>query len=175
MAELSVDNMKPQIHTLLAKLKPQIILHDITHHWTSSIASPLGVKTLYFSVFSAHAFAYLMVPSRTKFLQFPPVGFPDSSSSLDPYEAGHSQYIFKSFYGGPCVYERVVPCMRDCDAIVCKSASEMEGAYIDYLSSQYGKPVLLTGPLVQGPLTTGELHPPLDVLHRFPLFMFMFF
>ncbi|KAK1307407.1 Anthocyanidin 3-O-glucosyltransferase [Acorus calamus] len=161
MAELlkiAVDDMKPQIHTLLTKLKPQIILHDFTHHWMSSIASPIGVKTLYFSVFSAHAFAYLMVPSRTKSLQFPPIGFPHSSSSLDPYEAEHLQYIFKSFYGGPSVYDRVVSCMRDCDAIVCKSASEMEGGYIDYLSSQYGKPVLLTGPLVQG-LPTGELDP----------------
>ncbi|KAK1259939.1 Anthocyanidin 3-O-glucosyltransferase [Acorus gramineus] len=170
MAELlkiAVDDMKPQIHTLLTKLKPQIILHDFTHHWMSSVASPLGIKTLYFCVFSAHASAYVMVPSRRDTpkpsdLQVAPPDFLGDSSlvqSLDPHEAAHIFYVFKSFYGGPSVYERGVSCMRDCDAIVCKSSSEMEGPYIDCLSAQYDKPVLLTGPLVQDPPPTGELDP----------------
>ncbi|KAK1283301.1 Anthocyanidin 3-O-glucosyltransferase [Acorus calamus] len=162
LLKLAVDAMKPQLHDILSVHKPHIILHDFSHHWMSSVASPLGVKTLFFSVFSALSSAFLTVPDRRDSdLRLPPPGFPTSSSikSIDPHEASDMRYVFMSFHGGPSVYDRVTQSMRDCDAIVCKSCREMEGPFIDYLSNRYGKPVLLTGPLVQDPAREGGLDP----------------
>ncbi|RVW18088.1 UDP-glycosyltransferase 79B9 [Vitis vinifera] len=44
--------------------------------------------------------------------------------------------------------------MKCCDAISIRTCHEIEGAFCDYLASQYGKPVLLTGPVLPKPLPT---------------------
>ncbi|XP_077212292.1 anthocyanidin-3-O-glucoside rhamnosyltransferase-like [Tasmannia lanceolata] len=166
MAELlkkAVDNMTPQISTLLPQLKPHIIFHDFAHQWLPSIASPLGIKTLFFSVFAAVSSAYLMNPARLLTasgqtptagdLKYPPPGFPSGDSSiisLKTFIARDFTYVFENF-GGPSVFDRVVACKKNCSAIVIKSCLEMEGPYIKFVETQYGKPVLLAGPVVPDP------------------------
>ncbi|KAJ8634336.1 hypothetical protein MRB53_027672 [Persea americana] len=164
MAELlkkTIDAMKPQMAALLSSLRPHFILFDFGVNWLPSVAAPLQIKTLFFSVFSALSTAYATVPVRLSppshnpptvdDLKLPPPGFPASTSTarLSTHEARDLTYIYKRF-DGPSVFERVVACMEGCTGIVMKTCMEMEAAYVNFVQTQYRKPVLLAGPVVAG-------------------------
>ena len=88
-----------------------------------------------------------------------PAGYPAASplTSAPPQLQGPALvYPYTSFHGMPCVYDRVVAGVEGSAGIVMKTCREMEGPYIDYISSQFGKPVLLAGPVVPEP-PQGEL------------------
>ncbi|XP_065873364.1 anthocyanidin-3-O-glucoside rhamnosyltransferase-like [Euphorbia lathyris] len=161
MAELlkkALDLMQPQMNSLLIQLKPHFVIFDPLLHWVPKIASELGIKTIAFSVFSAISGAYLMVPSRSQIaksgdLLKPPPGFPSTSvTSINRYEAQDLVYVYKKFNDGPSVYQRTVEAMSSSNALIVKTCNEMEGAYLDFIGNQFGKNILLTGPLVPNPV-----------------------
>ncbi|KAH7517600.1 hypothetical protein FEM48_Zijuj09G0082100 [Ziziphus jujuba var. spinosa] len=157
----TLDLIQPQIKTLLSNLKPNFVLFDFSQHWLPSLASEIGIKSLFFSMFSGIASAYITVPARLSNLQEtptvsdlkdPPLGFPESSSvRLKTFQAEDYLYMFKSFDGGPTVFNRVLAGWTGCSAIVIKSCKELDGCYLDYLKTQFQKPIFLTGPLVPEP------------------------
>ncbi|KAK9281216.1 hypothetical protein L1049_004111 [Liquidambar formosana] len=173
MAELlkqALDLMQPQIKTLLSTLKPHFIFFDFAHHWLPPLASEIGIKTLFFSVFSAISGAYITVPTRLlekktgetektpykspilEDLKKPPAGFPSTSlTSLKPFEAREFLYVFTSFDGCSTVFDRALSCFKGCTAVVIKTCSEMESPYVEYIKTQFQKPVLMSGPLVPEP------------------------
>ncbi|CAL4995424.1 unnamed protein product [Urochloa decumbens] len=163
LLKVALDGTREQVAALLADLRPDAALIDFATPWVCDVAVPLGVKVLHFSVFSAVTGAYLAVPARrlptsAGDLMSAPDGFPESSvvATVPAYQAADFTYMFTSFDGQPCVYDRVVASIKPCDAVVIKSCMEMEGGYINYLSAQFGRPVLVTGPVVPEP-PQGEL------------------
>ncbi|XP_020573860.1 anthocyanidin 3-O-glucosyltransferase-like [Phalaenopsis equestris] len=153
LLKLAVDNMQPQVAALLADLRPQLLFFDFAQPWIPSIAHPLGIKTLFFSVFSAAATAYLTVPARrnAEELAHPPTGFPTStalSAGVPAYQAADFSYIFRSFgeAGELSVYDRVLAGLTGWSALFLNM--EMESPYIHYIESQLSKPILLAGPVV---------------------------
>ncbi|XP_062077597.1 anthocyanidin-3-O-glucoside rhamnosyltransferase-like [Humulus lupulus] len=162
----AVDLMQPQIKSLLSDLKPHFIVFDFAQYWLPSLASELGIKTLFFSVFSAVSGAYNTVPARlsgvegdltVNDLKKPPMGFPQTSEiRLKTFEARDFLFLFRSFDGGPSVFDRVISGLTGCSAIIMKTCEEIEGPYLAFMKSQFRKPVMLTGPLVPEP-TSGEL------------------
>ncbi|XP_062197613.1 anthocyanidin-3-O-glucoside rhamnosyltransferase-like [Phragmites australis] len=166
LLKVAVDGTRPQVEGLLAELHPDAVVFDFANPWVCDITRPLGIKALQFSVFSAISSAYYMVPARRLHGRCPslhdlmsaPTGFPSDSvlATVPAYQAADFTYIYTSFDGQPCVYDRVVAGVEACDGIIIKTCTEMEGPYINYFSSQYGKPVLLAGPVVPEP-PQGEL------------------
>ncbi|KAF6999096.1 hypothetical protein CFC21_015167 [Triticum aestivum] len=168
LLKVAVDGTRPQVAALLAELRPDALLFDFATPWVTELAAPLRIKALQFSVFSAVSGAYLMNPARrlgaggqlptADDLTSPPAGFPPSSSitTVPAYQAADFSYVFTSFHGEPCVYDRVLAGVQASDALVIKTCFEMEGPYINYLTAQHGKPVLVTGPVVPEP-PQGEL------------------
>ncbi|KAJ0112704.1 hypothetical protein Patl1_01538 [Pistacia atlantica] len=158
----ALDLMQPQIKTLLSQLKPHFVFFDFAQNWLPQLASQLGIKSIFFSVFTSVSGAYIMVPERRNDhtiddLLKPPKGFPVTSiTSLRKFEAQDLGYVFVNFDGNPCVYDRVLDGHHSCDVIVMKTCNELEGPYVDFLRSQFQKSVLLTGPLVPEP-PSGEL------------------
>ncbi|KAL5562162.1 hypothetical protein UlMin_031909 [Ulmus minor] len=154
----AIDLMQPQIKSLLSQLKPHFVVFDFAQYWLPSIASELGINTLFFSVFSAISSAYVTVPARLNGvegkvtvgdLKKPPPGFPPSSTArLKTFEAQDFLFLFTSFDGGPRGYDRVIAGLSGSSAIIMKTCEEMEGPYLDFMKAQFKKPVLLTGPLV---------------------------
>ncbi|KAK9138950.1 hypothetical protein Sjap_009544 [Stephania japonica] len=174
LLKLALDQMEPQVRSLLGILKPHLVIHDFSHKWMGRVGGEVGFKSLLFSVFASVSSSLLMVPSRSNIKQMIqnsafddeqqlvnemkklPPGFPSTSiKSIPTYLAKDFLYVFKSF-GSPSVFDRVMGCMSSCDAIVYKSCIEMEGPYIGFIKSQYQKPVLLAGPVVPEP-PVGEL------------------
>ncbi|KAG2547705.1 anthocyanidin-3-O-glucoside rhamnosyltransferase-like [Panicum virgatum] len=170
LLKLALDGTRPEVRALLAELRPDAVLVEFATSWVCDVAAPLGAKVLYFSVFSAVSFAYFTVPARlaggqppaaltARDLMVAPAGYPAASplTSAPPQLQGPALvYPYTSFHGMPCVYDRVVAGVEGSAGIVMKTCREMEGPYIDYISSQFGKPVLLAGPVVPEP-PQGEL------------------
>ncbi|XP_072958091.1 anthocyanidin-3-O-glucoside rhamnosyltransferase-like [Typha angustifolia] len=164
LLKLALDGTKPQVSAILLDLRPDVVLIDFSHPWVASLASPLGIKTLFFSIFSAVNTAFLTVPSRASSstlssLSSPPEGFPSSSpiKSVPAYQAADFSYLFKSFNGRPSVFDSVVACIKVCDGVVLRTCLETEKIYVQYVEKQYNKKVLLAGPLVPEPPLQAEL------------------
>ncbi|CAK7338131.1 unnamed protein product [Dovyalis caffra] len=157
----ALDLMKPQIKTLLAELKPHFVFFDHFQHWIPVIASQLGIKTISYTVFSATSTSYLTVPARisekgegpsVEDLKKSPNGYPLTSlTSVKSFQARDFSIVYKSFDGGPTIYDRAVGSRVGCTAMLLKTCKEMEGPYVDFIKKQFKKPVLLTGPLVPEP------------------------
>nr|AJY59056.1 anthocyanidin 3-O-glucosyltransferase-like protein [Amaranthus tricolor] len=167
LLKLALDQMKPQVESLLLNLKPQIVLFDFAHYWLPSMAAQMNIKGVNFSVFSAVANSYLTVPSRMvvsgklpsiEDLKKPSKGFPETSSisSMKAFQARDFQYLFKSFNGGKSVFERIMNFTKACDSTIYKSCTEIEGPYLDYIQTQIGKPLILAGCFAPQP-ESGEL------------------
>ncbi|PON59350.1 UDP-glucuronosyl/UDP-glucosyltransferase [Trema orientale] len=170
--------MQPQVKALLSDLKPHFVVFDFAQHWLPALASELGIKTLFFSVFFAISSAYITVPPRlfgveggptVTDLKKPPMGFPQSSKiHLKTFEARDFLVLFSRLDGGPSGFDRVVSGLSGCTAIVIKTCEEIEGSYLDFVKAQIEKPVMLTGPLVPEP-PSGELREKWATwLSRFP-------
>ncbi|CAD6258329.1 unnamed protein product [Miscanthus lutarioriparius] len=143
LLKVALDAARPQVAALLAELRPDAVLLDFVTPWASHDAAALGIKSFHFSVFSAVAGAYLALPARrpdvagagalpsARHLMSAPAGFPASSplaaTGVPAYQAAEFTYMFTSFGGQPCVYDRVVAGIRACDGIVVKTCAEMEG------------------------------------------------
>lgn len=161
LLKVALDQMQPQIKILLKNLKPHFVLFDFAQEWLPKMADELGIKTVFYSVFVALSTAFLTCPARVQQpkvypsledMKKPPPGFPHTSvTSVKTFEAKDFLYIFKSFHGGPTLYDRVVSGLKGCSAILAKTCYQMEGPYIEYVKSQFKKPVLLLGPVVPDP------------------------
>ncbi|KAL6314690.1 hypothetical protein AAG906_027037 [Vitis piasezkii] len=149
------------MHHLLAALralKPDFLLFDFPY-WAPALASKLGIKSIYYSAVCAAALARHPVPGGQvgkdrPITAGPPPGYPSSTVVLRPHEAWMVKFLYAPFGEGVNLYQRLTTGMKCCDAISIRTCHEIEGAFCDYLASQYGKPVLLTGPVLPKPLPT---------------------
>lgn len=158
----ALDLTQPQVKSLLLELKPHYVFFDFAQHWLPKIASQLGIKSVHFSVYSAISDSYITVPSRFSHLEgtnitfedlkSPPPGYPQNSHvSLKAFEAMDFMFLFKRSGEHLTGYERVLQSLGECSFIVFKTCREIEGPYLEYIEKQFGKPVLLSGPLVPEP------------------------
>nr|QSB46686.1 glycosyltransferase [Rubia yunnanensis] len=161
LLKVALDRMQPQIKTALSQLNPHFVVFDFAQEWLPQMAAELGIKTAFYSVFVALSTAYATSPARVpatgKYptldeLRKPPPGFPKTSITwVKTFEAKDFLYLFKSFHGGATVYDRVVAGLTDCDVILAKTCTQMEGPYVEFVKQQFKKPVLLVGPGVPEP------------------------
>lgn len=157
------DLMQSEVKSILSQLKPNLVIFEHFQQWIPQIASQLGIKTVFFSVCSAISNAYLYVPSRlsgvgnqngkkptvSDLMKCPP-GFPENSSAKNMNTFAATDFMVL-FMGPLTSFERFHTSINGSSAIILKSCEEMEGPYIDYLKTQFKKPIILTGPLVPEP------------------------
>ncbi|XP_047339400.1 anthocyanidin 3-O-glucoside 2'''-O-xylosyltransferase-like [Impatiens glandulifera] len=145
----AMDMTRPEVETLLIRdLHPDLILYD-TAPWIPDI----GFKTVCYNVVSAASLAIALVPALKRpqedgeLLQ-PPPGYPSSKIVLRKHEARALSFIFTEFGSGLTFYNRITTALAKADAIAIRTCRELEGELCDYMESQYGKPMLLTGPIL---------------------------
>ncbi|QCE09792.1 UDP-glucosyl transferase 73C [Vigna unguiculata] len=158
----AMDRTERDIELLLNQLKPQIVFFDFTY-WLPSITSRLGIKSILNLIINPATISYTTVPERMNHkgtlteldLMQPPLGYPVSSIKLHAHEAKLLASMRNLEYGsGIQFYDRVYGCLTSSDAIAFKGCREIEGPYVDYLAEQFGKPVLLSGPVIPEPPNT---------------------
>jgi len=158
----AMDQTQPQVELLLTQLNPKIIFFDFAS-WMTNIAHDLGMKSFQYWIVSPATISYTLSPSRmckcTKLTKFdlikPPKGYPNSSFTLYSHEAKHLALKRNFEFGnGVLFYDRLYNGLSLCDAIGFKGCREIEGPYVDYLEQEFGKPVLLSGPVLPEPPKT---------------------
>ena len=167
----AMDKTQNDIEILLRHLKPDLVFFDFVY-WIPKLARGLGIKSLFYCIVSPITVGYNVSPSRhlnLKGREFseldlmqPPDGFPDSSSIRLHLHEGRD--FFKRRKATKCdgkviipFYDRLFTSMSECDALGFKTYREIEGEFVDYLESQFKKPVLLAGPVVPVPSTLSTL------------------
>ncbi|KAK9726599.1 hypothetical protein RND81_05G226100 [Saponaria officinalis] len=163
LLKLALDKMQPQVENILTQFQPNLVVFDFAQYWIPKLASKMGIKSIKFSVYSAVSNSYLTIPSRMadpnkppsiEALKNPPLGFPKTSiTAMKTFQAQDFMYLFKSFHGKLPVFERIMEIINSCDAIIYKSCNEIEGPYLNYLKTQFKKPILLSGIAVNQPPT----------------------
>ncbi|CAK9316191.1 unnamed protein product [Citrullus colocynthis] len=89
----------------------------------------------------------------------PPPGYPSSTIKLHSHEAKFYASMSHMRFGSDVLFfHRHFTGLCESDAIAFKSCREIEGPFVDYLMSEFKKPVLLSGPdgNIQEPTTTLE-------------------
>ncbi|KAK3173949.1 hypothetical protein Dsin_032819 [Dipteronia sinensis] len=76
----------------------------------------------------------------------PPPGFPSSMIKLSANEARRLVFATVQDFSGIPFTERQSLCLTLSDAISFKTCKEIKGPYCDHLQTQFGKPVILSGP-----------------------------
>ncbi|CAJ1978525.1 unnamed protein product [Sphenostylis stenocarpa] len=152
-----MDKTRDQVEQIIGAKQPDFIFFD-TAHWIPQIAKKLGIKSIFYSVICAASLAIVYVPARNvpkdrpitvEELSQPPEGYPSSKLVLTGPEAKLLLFISATCGEGNIrVYDRVTTAFRESDALAIRTTREMEGSICDYLGSQYGKKVLLTGPVL---------------------------
>ncbi|KAK2369822.1 cyanidin 3-O-galactoside 2''-O-xylosyltransferase FGGT1 [Trifolium repens] len=152
----AMDQTEKQIEVLLRELKPDIVFFDF-QYWLPNLTQKLGIKSLQYSIASPFSIAYFSNGPRKSQgkgltvddLKKPPSGFPDSYIKLHQHELQFLSSTRKFVFGsGEFLYDRWHIGTSSADAIGYKGCREIDGPYVEYLGSVYGKPSLLSGPLL---------------------------
>ncbi|KAK2996481.1 hypothetical protein RJ639_025727 [Escallonia herrerae] len=136
----AMDLMRDQVEESLRDLKPDMVFYDAAH-WIPELATDIGFKTVCYKVVSAASVAIALVPAR----------YPSSTVVLRGHEARALSFIALEFGSGISFYERTTTSMKQCDVIAIRTCQDVEGPMCDYIGDQYGKKVLLTGPVLPEP------------------------
>ncbi|KAI9093175.1 hypothetical protein K1719_027189 [Acacia pycnantha] len=155
----AMDRTKNHIQQLLLQLKPHIVFFDFVF-WLPNLARKLGIKSLVYWVVNPATVAYTFSPERmlqgsnlteADFMK-PPSGYPSSSIKLHSHEAKYlSRLRTLEFGSGVLFHDRVFNGLIQSDAVAFKGTTEIEGPFVDYLGNHYGKPALLSGPVIPEP------------------------
>ncbi|KAF8025839.1 hypothetical protein BT93_F2619 [Corymbia citriodora subsp. variegata] len=155
----AMDLTRPQLEVSLQAMRPDFVFYD-NAHWIPQVARPLGIRTVCYNVVSAAAIAIVLVPARKatlgkplteEELRRPPEGYPSKRVVLRGSEARSLIFVTLPFGDSITFLGRTTTAMGECDAIAMRTCQEIEGDLCAYVSSQYGKPVFLTGPVLPEP------------------------
>ncbi|KAI5662489.1 hypothetical protein M9H77_21812 [Catharanthus roseus] len=154
---VAFDSMRDQVENLLRELKPSIVFYDLAF-WIPECAASIGFKTVCYNVVSAASIAIALVPAReipknraltAEDLMEPPTGYPSSTVVLRKHEALSLLFLYRrSDDGGVSMYDRIGLSFKGANAIAIRTCNELEGPFCNYLSSQFQKPVFVTGPIL---------------------------
>lgn len=154
---IAMDKTRDQVEHTLSATNPDFVLYD-NAYWVPQIAKKLGIKTICYNVVCAASLAIALVPARNvpkdrpitvEELSQPPEGYPSSKVVLTGLEAESLMFISVPFgEDNITFYDRITSALRESDAIAIRTSREIEGNFCDYIASQYGKKVLLTGPVL---------------------------
>ncbi|XP_062104641.1 cyanidin 3-O-galactoside 2''-O-xylosyltransferase FGGT1-like [Humulus lupulus] len=157
----AMDRTENDIELLLRQLKPHFIFLDFAY-WIPKMAHRLGIKSMFYSVVTPAIIVYDLCPTayhnlngrqftETDFMK-PPPGYPDLSIYFHFHEA--REYLcMRSFkLGGDMLFiDRLFISLSNCDVIGARTCREIDGPVADYLEKEFGKPLLLSGPLIPDP------------------------
>ncbi|XP_038715502.1 cyanidin 3-O-galactoside 2''-O-xylosyltransferase FGGT1-like [Tripterygium wilfordii] len=151
----AMDHTEGDIELLFQDLKPDVVLFDVAH-WMPMLARRLGIKSVRYDITCSVMTSYVSSLARFRENKYteadlmePPSGFPSSSIKLSNREARSFAKVSVMEFGSRIRFvDRQYKCLSECDALGFKTCKEIEGPFAEYLGSQFGKPVMLSGPII---------------------------
>ncbi|CAE6129134.1 unnamed protein product [Arabidopsis arenosa] len=147
----ALDLTRDQVEAAVRALRPDLIFFDFAQ-WVPEMAKEHMIKSVSYIIVSATTIAHTHVPGGE--LGVPPPGYPSSKVFFRGNDA-HALATLSIFYKR--LYHQITTGLKNCDVIAMRTCKEIEGKFCDFLSRQYHKKVLLTGPMFPEPDTTKPL------------------
>ncbi|CAN1748314.1 UDP-glycosyltransferase 79B9 [Linum perenne] len=142
----ALDATEDQFRSILRHVRPDFVIYDATP-WIPRAAREVGTS-------SAVSAALRLVPSARivkgvtdEELGKVPPGYPSSAVGPRRDEIAKAR-VYAMEFGSISLYERIVSVIEGGDVMAMRSCWELEGKYVEYFGKQYGKRVLLTGPVL---------------------------
>ncbi|KAL8553589.1 hypothetical protein ACS0TY_002052 [Phlomoides rotata] len=147
----SLDQSFPTFSLILKNLKPDLLIYDFLQPWAPLAAKPLNIPSIIFITSSSTMSSFMFHHFKT-----PDTVFPHESIKFHDYE---SSLMNKLLEDARDEVERTrcsLGVERSTKIVLIKGFREIEGKYIDYVSSLTGKKFVPVGPLVLEPNFNGS-------------------
>ncbi|KAI3472226.1 hypothetical protein Pfo_029714 [Paulownia fortunei] len=139
---LSVDDFSD----ILADIKPDLLIYDVFQPWASLVAKEKNIPAVLFVTTSSTMTCFTL-----HHLKNPGIEFPFTKIYYRDYESSDKKRLLESA-SNPKEKDRAFEVFeRSCKIVLIKGFTDIEGKYIDYVSSLVGKKFVPVGPLVQEP------------------------
>ncbi|KAF3434450.1 hypothetical protein FNV43_RR25553 [Rhamnella rubrinervis] len=143
----AVDMATPNFSNILNSLQPHLLIYDFLPSWASGLASSMNIPAIALLTNGAAMNSFVLHEIRNKDngLEFP---FPQLLLPVE-YMKPKSSPLRESFLSRQGKDWLLNYFERSNNVILIKSLRELEGKYMDYISSSLGKKVVPVGPLVE--------------------------
>ncbi|XP_073022793.1 putative UDP-rhamnose:rhamnosyltransferase 1 [Primulina eburnea] len=152
------DRLAQPFENLMQKSVPDLILFDFAPYWIPEIGAKFGVPTVFFSVYTAAAMAFIGPPEELKtgnrrpspeHFTMPPdwIPFPSLIATRPDYATRMWSSLKFPDASGVSSGHRLAKSIEDCSFVALRSCDEFEGEYISVVRELYQKPVFPIGVL----------------------------
>ncbi|KAK6149121.1 hypothetical protein DH2020_016646 [Rehmannia glutinosa] len=139
--ESSVDDFS----YILADLKPDLLIYDFLQPWAPLVAKNQNIPSVLFYTSSTTLMSLIFHYFKNPSIEFP---FSDNIYYRE-YESSEKKWLLELSASNSKDRELVFGGVeRSCEIVLVKGFREIEGKYIDYVSSLVGKKFVPVGPLV---------------------------
>ena len=156
--KLAVDALQEPVTRFLESSHADWIFYDFAPYWIGPIASKLGIKRAFYTIFTAPCMAFMGSPSvltgkdvvRTKPEDYtvPPPWVPFSTTvAFRYYEIMKIVDILTENASGVSDMYRAGVAIENCDMVAIRACFEFEPEWLQLLQSLYQKPVFPVGQL----------------------------
>ncbi|GKU93902.1 hypothetical protein SLEP1_g7457 [Rubroshorea leprosula] len=148
--KIALDEAKPEFFSILRTFKPDLVIFDFLQPWVQVAAKEQGIEAVVFMTVGAMTSSFLVYYSISddsgKEFPFQEIYFPESERQemlLSMHDAAN----------GKTSGERCLESFKkSSNFVLMRTSREIEGKYIDYLSTLVNKEMVPVGPLVQEPV-----------------------
>ncbi|XP_027346917.1 UDP-glycosyltransferase 91A1-like [Abrus precatorius] len=153
------DGLQEPLTRFLESSKADWMFNDFAAFWAGSVASRMGIKSVFYSIFTAPCMGFMGSPShilgaepysRTKLedFTFPPpwVPFP-TTVACHLFEMKRSFDSVSPNASGVADMDRYAISIQNCDFLVVRGCTKFEPEWFQVLENIYQKPVLPVGQL----------------------------
>ncbi|KAL5063339.1 hypothetical protein RYX36_025076 [Vicia faba] len=152
------DKLEQPLTHFLKSSNADSIFHDFTHYWLGPVASKLGIKSVFFSIFTPPLIGFMgpasvlkgTDPGRTKpedFTVAPPWVLFQTTVAFRYFEIMKIADILSENDSGFSDLYRTGCCIENCDTILIRGCTEFEPEWFQVIQNIHQKPVLPAGQL----------------------------
>ncbi|GAB4825625.1 hypothetical protein Ancab_008499 [Ancistrocladus abbreviatus] len=147
------DGLLEPMARFLETSSPDWIVYDFASHWLSPVATNLGIKQAFFSIFNARIAAFVSGPldsngtnstwSKPENLTVPPKWITFSTNiAFRLHEAKKlSMYLAETNASGVTDLFRIACAIKGCDVMALRTCNELEADFLHLLEEIHGKPM----------------------------------
>lgn len=145
--KVAFDMASPGFSDIVKSLGPDLLIHDFLQPWAAEAAKSHGLPSVVFFSVGAGTLSFMFHMIKNISIEFP-----FKAIRLHDYEQAKLTDMIDDSTGSVSNKDRCLQCVeRSSNFILLKTFRELDGKYMDYLSSLLGKIVVPVGPLVEVP------------------------
>jgi len=146
--KLAYDGLQDDVAMILKISKPDWVFYDCAADWLPPIAKSLNIPCAHYNIVPAWNLCFFNRPKDHEVDMFgPPNWVPfQTTIHLKPYEIMRTRSSIENHSGRRLAFD-LNKVYSSCDIFLIRTSRELEGEWLDYISSQYKVPVVPVGML----------------------------